>query len=98
MFDAYVEAINKGSSNPGSDAHHEEMAANYIDNIARGLQEFDVINHNNPEITFDHYQALAWTGLQGTHFYVNVMNQKEKDDIDFNRQFIVSHFSLLNCK
>lgn len=97
MFDAYVEAKNRGSANPGSDAQHDAMAENYINNIARGLQEFDVINHNNPEITFEHYRALAWVGLQETKAYRNLSPEAE-DQIDRQRDFIRSWASLLNCK
>ena len=40
------------------------MAAQYVQLIAEGLREFDTRNHNNPEITMDHYVALAWQGLK----------------------------------
>ncbi|MCE7864524.1 MAG: hypothetical protein DYG99_13365 [Bacteroidetes bacterium CHB5] len=63
LFDAYVEY--KNGNMPETQIHHQYMAGHYVDLIAAGLKEFDTQNHNNPEITMDHYKALAWMGLTG---------------------------------
>src|SRR5690606_476101 len=61
LFDAYVEY--KNGNIPAEQVQHQYMASHYVDLIATALREFDTQNHNNPEITMDHYVALAWMGL-----------------------------------
>lgn len=61
LFDAYVEFKNGNITE--DNVQHQYMASHYVDLIATGLKEFDTQNHNNPEITMDHYVALAWMGL-----------------------------------
>ena len=44
-----------------SDAQHDYMAQRYIvfdSQIAKAVQQFDVRNKNNLEVTLDHYRAI----------------------------------------
>lgn len=66
--------------------------------IATGLKEFDTRNHNNPEITMDHYVALAWDGLRGTKAW-NDLRQEVKAKINNDSDYIINGCwcSVINC-
>ena len=97
LYDTYVDRVSTGSSDPASDAQHDYMAQRYIDLIAKGVQQFDVRNKNNLEVTLDHYRALAWVGLQDTRAWNN-KGQTEKDEITFMRNYLIEHFGAINCE
>lgn len=64
LFNLYVEYKNSGTPDPSSMTHHQYMALKYVDIIAAGLKDFDVMNQSNPDINMDHYRALAWGVLK----------------------------------
>lgn len=98
MYEAYVEAKKSGVSmdTVTNRVHHEEIAKHYVELIAKGLQEFDTMNHNNPEVTIEHYRALAWDALRGTTAWNNLMVEQQKK-IDDDRSILLIHFSILTC-
>ena len=63
--------------------HHEYMAAN-INNLANGLRSYVQANYpsiyGNPNITFDSYKAMAYTGLIGTTGYNTYVNSLTGND------------------
>ena len=97
LYDEYVDYVSTGSKlSAGTAAQHEYMAKRYVDLIAKGVQQFDTRNKNNPEVTFDHYRALAWVGLTNT----KVWNSKTKDQRDIiiaRRKFLLDNFGAINC-
>ncbi|NDK56047.1 hypothetical protein [Pontibacter fetidus] len=99
MYEAYVNAKKSGTSMDAvaNRVHHEEMAKHYVELIAKGLQEFDAMNHNNPEVTIDHYRALAWDGLEQSTAWNN-LQQTVRDKITNDRKFIMDWFTILTCK
>jgi hypothetical protein len=90
LWDAYV--ISKAS---GATPQHELMANMYIDIIAEALRIFDVQNHNNPDVTLEHYRALAWDGLRDTQAYISLL-QTQKDKIDSDRMSLMWNV-YINC-
>ncbi|HRE67851.1 MAG TPA: hypothetical protein PLM56_10230 [Cyclobacteriaceae bacterium] len=96
LFDAYVE--HKNGNIPADQVHHQYMAGYYVNLIATGLKEFDTRNHNNPEITMDHYVALAWDGLRGTKAW-NDLRQEVKAKINNDSDYIINGCwcSVINC-
>ena len=72
------------------------MARQYVDLIAKSIEKFDTRNHNNPDVKFEHYVALAWVGLQETKVYTN-LNNIEKNRIVANRKYFLTWYSALNC-
>ncbi|POY41086.1 hypothetical protein C3L50_00730 [Flavobacterium alvei] len=64
LFNYYVTLKHPTSINP-ADVHHQQMAADYVDAIARSLQEFQTnspISDANP--LKQEYKDLAWFGLK----------------------------------
>ena len=92
LFDAYVRAKTSGET-----YQHELMAEKYVKVIAEGIQKYDELNTNNPEITFEHYEALAWVGLEETYAYKNVLTNSERQEIEDKRDLIISWFSKISC-
>ena len=75
---------NKGGNGA---LHHEYMAAN-INNLANGLRSYVQANYpalyGNPNITFDSYKAMAFTGLIGTAGYNTYVNSLPGGQAAFN--------------
>ncbi|QHL89027.1 hypothetical protein GU926_16975 [Nibribacter ruber] len=96
LWETYVNEKKNGATltEVQNKAHHEEMAQRYIDLIAQGLQQFDVGNHNNLQITLDHYKAFAWGGLKDTYHFKNNKTVEEKNEIDSKLDFMQSWTSL----
>jgi len=59
-------------------AHHQEMARNFVNNLALALQEFGSNNGYNNPLQF--YTDLAWGGLEGTTYFAN-LSQTDKNRI-----------------
>lgn len=97
LFNLYVEYKNSGTPDPSSMTHHQYMALKYVDIIAAGLKDFDVMNQSNPDINMDHYRALAWGGLEKTKAY-NDLTADQKQKIKNDRDFIFSWASTINCQ
>lgn len=96
LFDAYVEY--KNGNIPQDQVQHQYMAGHYVNLIAAGLKEFDTRNHNNPEITMDHYVALAWDGLRGTKAWAGLSPEvKAKIETDFDYIINGCWCSVINC-
>jgi hypothetical protein len=94
LFDAYVEY--KNGNIPAEQVQHQYMASHYVDLIATALREFDTQNHNNPEITMDHYVALAWMGLSDTKAWID-LSPEVKSLINSKRNELLSWYSYINC-
>lgn len=97
LWDEYVKSVSAAAGKPFSDAQHNLMAEKYIDVIAKGLQEFDVRNKGNTEITIDNYKALAWVGLTDTRAY-ELLTDEQKDKIRDDRRIIIDWYSVINCE
>jgi hypothetical protein len=83
IFDAYIDygvdiqrtdASKRGVVFNDNDAQHAIMAQE-IDKIATGVKQYVEAKYpnivNNPNITFDNYRAVAWSGLQSTNAFKN---------------------------
>lgn len=66
LFQAYVDKKYPGQTD---DAHHIEMANQYVNAIATSLQEYNKYADPNTLVPFQVYEDLAWGGLKGTPVY-----------------------------
>lgn len=56
----------------------------YIELLADGLEEYDVLNQNNENISRDNYIAIAWHGLKDDSKRWSGLSQSQQLDIHNN--------------
>ncbi|MDP5198294.1 hypothetical protein [Flavobacterium sp. DG2-3] len=82
LFEAYVRSTNPGgTSNDLADAHHAEIANQYVDIMASVLQEFNTGTPVASGAAQQLYKDLAWSTLQGTPIYDAKLSSADKDRI-----------------
>lgn len=69
LFQAYCDKKFPPTNTTSANAHHLEMANQYVETIASALQEFNKINDPNGNIPYQVYSDLAWGGLMNTPVY-----------------------------
>ncbi len=92
LFDAYVSHTYPGG-NP-VDAHHEEMAQNFVNTIASALREYDIKNGGSTTTDPQIYSDLAWSTFSGTPIFdqlfpnTGIQSQDVVRDRILNRKFV----------
>jgi hypothetical protein len=69
LFQAFCDKNYPPSNKDAADAHHLEMANQYVDAIASALQEYNKYADPNMNIPLQTYKDLAWGGLIGTPIF-----------------------------
>ena len=70
IWNVNLEIKFPGLETPYSQAQHEIMAKEYVDDIAQALREFDSFRYG-----IDHYKYIAWVGLEKYGHYLGFVSQ-----------------------
>lgn len=98
LFQAYCDSKYPPNKNEAANAHHEEMANQYVNAIALALQEYNLPNDPNKLVPYQVYSDLAWAGLsEAPVFDENFKGKEEEKERVLNRYRCESNGSVVEA-
>ena len=87
LFQAYCDKKYPPSNTTAANAHHLEMANQYVDAIGSALQEYNKLNDPEGIIPYQVYSDLAWGGLIDAPVFYEKFTPGNTDEIRIKNRY-----------